>query len=141
MLFRSQDVLIKVHLRWGRVSQTSDPFSYVRRMLVNEYISWRRKWSRFIPVAHVEDTLEEPDPAVQHANRAALELRLATLTRTQRAVLALRYFADLPDEEIAQVIGCSTGTVRSHASRALAALRAEPGSLMPTQNGDDRHAR
>ncbi|WP_375499618.1 SigE family RNA polymerase sigma factor [uncultured Jatrophihabitans sp.] len=128
-----QDVLIKAHQRWEHVSALDDPHSYVRRMLVNEYVSWRRKWSRLIPVPDVTQAVQ-PDPAVQYVDRAALAAQLATLTRTQRAVLALRFFADLPDDEIARALGCSISTVRSHASRALAALRTDPEALMPSQN-------
>lgn len=136
-----QDVLIKAHQRWDTIAATDDPFSYVRRMLVNEYVSWRRKWSRLVPVAHVHSTRPEPDPAVALADRAALDAQLATLTRTQRAVLTMRYFADLPDAEIAKVLGCSTVTVRSHVSRALATLRSDREALLPSEDGELRHDR
>src|SRR5579875_929378 len=85
-----QDVLLKVHGRWERIAALDDPPSYVRRMLVNEYLSWRRKWARVVPVASAEPRWElddTPDPATTHADRAALTEQLRRLTRRQRTVL------------------------------------------------------
>ncbi|MEV0379271.1 sigma-70 family RNA polymerase sigma factor [Nonomuraea sp. NPDC050643] len=59
----------------------------------------------------------------QHAAEDLVQTALARLTARQRAVLVLRYFEDLPEKEIAQVLGCSVGTVRSTAHRSLARLR------------------
>jgi RNA polymerase sigma factor (sigma-70 family) len=66
----------------------------------------------------------EADLAEQHAERARLWAELSGLPRQQRVVLALRYYEALTDTEIAGVLGCSAGTVRGYASRALATLRA-----------------
>ena len=65
------------------------------------------------------------DHAVAHAERAALLAELGKLPRRQRAVLVLRYYEGLSDTEIAEVLGCTPGTVRGYASRALAALRVQ----------------
>jgi RNA polymerase sigma-70 factor (sigma-E family) len=118
-----QDVLIKVMRRWDHVSTRDDPATYVRRMLVNEYISWRRKWSRMVPRAEVLLDDDQPDPTAVLAERADLVSRLAVLPRRQRVVLALRYFEDMDDAHIAAFLGCRAGTVRGYASRALATLR------------------
>ncbi len=118
-----QDVLLKVMRRWDHVSTRDDPVTYVRRMLVNEYISWRRKWSRIIPRAEVLLDDDQPDPAAALAERADLVSRLAELPKRQRVVLALRYFEDLDDAHIATILGCRVGTVRGYASRALETLR------------------
>jgi RNA polymerase sigma-70 factor (sigma-E family) len=118
-----QDVLIKVMRRWDHVASRDDPETYVRRMLVNEYISWRRRWARIVPRAQVLIDDDGPDPAVAHAERAELVSRLATLPRRQRIVLALRYFEDMDDAAIATILGCRPGTVRGYAFRALATLR------------------
>ncbi len=130
-----QDVLIKVHRRWDMIDGLDEPFSYVRRMATNEYLSWRRKWARVVPFANVEVRDDRPDEATQHADRDALMQQLARLTRRQRAVLALRFYSGLSDDQIAQTLGCSESSVRSYASRALASLRAEPEPLLPSPGG------
>jgi RNA polymerase sigma-70 factor (sigma-E family) len=127
-----QEVLIKVMKRWDHVKTRDDTEMYVRRMLVNEYISWRRKWARIVPRAEVLIDDDCPDPAAAHAERAELVSRLATLPRRQRVVLALRYFEDIDDAAIASILGCRPGTVRGYASRALATLRDEAA--------DEKHA-
>jgi RNA polymerase sigma factor (sigma-70 family) len=62
-------------------------------------------------------------------DRAELWRLVAGLPRQQRAVIVLRYYEDLSDQEIADVLGCRQSTVRSYATRALAALRVEAGEL------------
>jgi RNA polymerase sigma-70 factor (sigma-E family) len=127
-----QDVLLKAHQRWSKISALNDPYSYVRRMVTNEYLSWRRKWSRIVPFAEVDIFSDAPDHATTHADRSALMEQLRTLTRRQRAVLALRFYDGLGDAQIAETLGCSEGAVRSYASRALARLRADSESLLPS---------
>ena len=83
---------------------------------------WRRKWKGETP------TEELPEPAAPSAfgtidDRDLLLRALATLTGRVRATLVLRYFEDLPEAEIAQLMSCSTGTVKSNLSRGLAKLR------------------
>jgi RNA polymerase sigma-70 factor (sigma-E family) len=120
-----QEVLIRVHGKWRRISQLDAPESYVRRMVVNEYLSWRRRWARVIPQAEPADRPTVSDSATQHAERDALLSELRKLPPRQRAVLALRYYEGLSDVEIADALGCTPGTVRGYASRALATLRIE----------------
>ncbi len=121
-----QEVLARTHVRWRKIAQLDQPDSYVRRMVVNEYLSWRRRWARYVPHADAgQETL--PDVAVQHAEqyaeRDALRAELARLPRRQRTVLVLRYYLGFSDNEIADVLGCTPGTVRGYASRALSTLR------------------
>jgi len=119
-----QEVLARAHGRWGFISRTEHPEAYLKKMIVNEYLSWRRRWSRVQPVESVPvPTSDLPDHASRHAERDALRAELASLPRYQRVVLVLRYYEDLSDAQIADVLGCSQGTVRGHASRALAKLR------------------
>lgn len=119
-----QDVLVKVHARWDRISATEHPDAYVRRMLVNEHLSWRRKWARLVPTADVGLDLEAGDRhAHDHAERDALVREVRRLPERQRVVVTMRYLADLDDRAIAEALGCSETTVRVHASRALATLR------------------
>lgn len=119
-----QEVLLKAHGRWDRIGALDLPEAYVRRMLVNEYISWRRKWARVVPMPDLSGwERAEPDHANRLADRSDLADRLATLPPRQRAVLVLRYYEQLSDTEIGDVLGCAVGTVRGYASRALASLR------------------
>lgn len=138
-----QDVAVKVHARWARIRDLEHREAYVRRMVVNEHLSWRRKWSRIIPQAE----FREPPPAGpgfadQHADRAELVGELAKLPRKQRAALALRYFDGLPDDAIADLLGCRPVTVRSHISRGLATLRVEMQSpaLLVDDSQEGSHA-
>ena len=118
-----QDSLVKAHAKWSRVET---PDAYVRRAIVNDYCSWRRRLSSRDLVT---STLPEGAAAgVGPEDRAAMWPLLAELPRQQRAVLVLRFYEDLDDDAIAGVLGCSSATVRSHASKALAALRAGDAS-------------
>ncbi len=120
-----QEVLIRLHARGDRLDEVGQLGAYARRMAVNEYLGWRRKWFRQRPAASPPEPAPQPDHSDRLAERDWLRSELARLPRRQRAVLVLRYYAGLSDAEIADELGCSTGTVRSHASRALATLRVE----------------
>jgi RNA polymerase sigma-70 factor (sigma-E family) len=97
--------------------------SYTRTVMVNTSTQWwRRKWRGETPT----EQLPEPHAREQYGtvdDRDLLLRALATLPRRTRATLVLRYFEDLPEAEIAQIMGCSVGTVKSHVSRGLAKLR------------------
>lgn len=123
-----QEVLARVYQHWPRIERLDAPEAYVRRALVNEYLSWRRKWARTIPRADVHGVGNEPDPADRHADRAELVAELAALPARQRAVLVMRYYGGLTDNEIAEILGCRPATVRGYAARALRALRVELAS-------------
>lgn len=137
-----QDVLVKLHGRWPSVQAVDNPDAYVRRMLVNEYLSWRRKWSRLVPHADAGRYLADAagDHAQAHADRDALLREIARLPERQRVVITLRYLADLPDSEIAESLGCKESTVRVHASRALTALRVSQPSATPNHPVGGRRA-
>jgi RNA polymerase sigma-70 factor (sigma-E family) len=120
----AQEVLTRAYSRWNRIGGLDRPDLYVRKMMLNEYLSWRRRPARQIPAgAGLEPASTASDHAQQYIEREALLAELGKLSRRQRAVLVLRYYEDRGDAEIAELLGCSRGTVRSHASRALAALR------------------
>ncbi|MFN2561201.1 MAG: SigE family RNA polymerase sigma factor [Jatrophihabitans sp.] len=117
-----QEVLLAMYRRFGGDLPLENPVGYARRALANANISWsRRAASRELILETVPDgvSLEIPDPAV----RDALWQSLRRLPVRQRTVLVLRFYADATDAEIATALGCRQGTVRSLASRALAALR------------------
>jgi len=119
-----QDVLIKLHARWSVIGSMEAPDAYVRRMLVNEYLTWRRRRLRPGPAARpADDAGSGADFASAQADRAELLDEVRRLPARQRAVIGLRYYADLTDAEIADLLGCSQSTVRVHAARALKALR------------------
>ncbi|QCB95108.1 SigE family RNA polymerase sigma factor [Cellulomonas shaoxiangyii] len=123
-----QEVLLRAHLRWTRISLMERPDLYLRRMVTNEHLSWRRRWHvRTIHPAADDVLATHADPHADHADDVvhddAMWQHLAALPPRQRAVLVLRYYEGLSDPEIATVLGTSSATVRSHASRALAALR------------------
>lgn len=119
-----QDVLARAFARWGRIARTAQPDLYVRRMLVNAHHSWwRRRSSRETSVATVTERANAGDEATEVAERDALWRLVRALPPRQRTVIVLRYYEDLDDLTIAEILGCSTGTVRTHAKRALTALR------------------
>jgi RNA polymerase sigma-70 factor (sigma-E family) len=123
-----QEVLVRVQAKWARIGPMQGRDQYVRRMIINEYLSWRRrKAARTVAASHSTlDAISTPiaDPATQYAERDAMRVVIAQLPRKQRAALMLRYYDDRTDAEIAELLGCSAGTVRSHISRALGTLRA-----------------
>ena len=119
-----QDVLGRAFERWQLVSAADDVNAYVRRMLVNEFLGWRRRLGRTAPVAELDDLLPNaPDHADGHSEQVALAGELSLLPRKQRAVLVLRFYAGMPYAEVAASLGCRESTARAHAARALAALR------------------
>ncbi|MEV6348241.1 SigE family RNA polymerase sigma factor [Actinoplanes sp. NPDC051851] len=122
-----QEVLAKAQPRWERISAMDVPEAYVKRMIVNELTSWRRKRAaRVVPMSlSALDTVSgaRDDPSAEVAERDAMIRRIAALPVKQRIVVALRFYEGLSDQEIADLLGCRPVTVRSHASRALATLR------------------
>jgi RNA polymerase sigma-70 factor (sigma-E family) len=121
-----QTTLAKVAPRWPAVGAGAGD-AYVRRALANTYLSWwHRRWRGELPTAQPPDQ-PEPGHAEAVSVRTALAQVLATLPRQQRAVLMLRYHADLTEAATAAALGISVGAVKSHTARALAALRDRPG--------------
>jgi RNA polymerase sigma-70 factor (sigma-E family) len=126
-----QDVLVKVQLRWSRIAALDQPESYVRRMVINELISARRQIVARLRRESAHMVAPVADGSEQRADRDALVQLIRALPSRQRIVIVLRYFEDMADADIAALLGCSLGTVRSQASRALVTLRgiAAPLSL------------
>ena len=122
-----QTALAKTWPRWERVSGRADPEFYVRRVMVNTWATWwRRRWRREQASAEVPEDPARSDLAAEVAVRMAVQDALGSLTRRQRAVLVLRVFDDLPEAQVAHLLGCPPGTVKSAMSRALAKLREDP---------------
>jgi RNA polymerase sigma-70 factor (sigma-E family) len=125
-----QTALARSWPRWDRINRRDAPEVYVRRVMVNTWISWsRRRWRSETASAEAEPPQAEAgageDIASGVVTRMALRDALATLTSRQRAVLVLRVYDDLPEAQVAQILNCSVGTVKSTQSRALARLRDE----------------
>ncbi|MEU5779992.1 SigE family RNA polymerase sigma factor [Micromonospora lupini] len=123
-----QETMVRVQLNWRRVAHADSPERYVRRMLTNQYVDWKRgSWMRRVLLRGDPDESlpASADHAQSAVDRDQIWTWLSRLPRRQRATLVLRYYEDLPDAEIADILGCAVGTVRSSISRALATLRAE----------------
>ena len=133
----TQDALVRAHARWSRIGRLDRPDLYLRRMITNGYLSWRRlasvRTTHPVPDADRLSRDTVPDPAVRLADADLVGTLLATLSRRQRAVLVLRFYEGRTDEEIASILGCAAGTVRSHVSRALAGLRERVSDQRPME--------
>jgi RNA polymerase sigma-70 factor (sigma-E family) len=115
-----QDSLVKLYLRWRRVSADGDPYAYLHRILVNGNISWWRRGRREYLVAEAHDQVD-PGTAVDRDD--GLRDALRQLPYRQRAVVVLRHYQDLTEREVAAALNCSIGTVKSQNARALRRLR------------------
>jgi RNA polymerase sigma-70 factor (sigma-E family) len=118
-----QETLVRCYTAWGRVSAAEDRDAYVYRVLVHGIArGWRRKWRGEIPYQDLPEPPPSDDPASVLSLSHSVRTALGRLGLEQRQVLVLRYFADLSEAQIATVLGIAPGTVKSRASRALAAL-------------------
>ncbi len=121
-----QTTLTKVYLAWPKVRRADDPVRYAHRMLTNAFIDDTRRAYRRNEKSLAEPAdpgLPDPEPADDTVRQVVLAA-LAGLAPQQRAVVVLRHWLDLDVETTAQTLGCTTGTVKSTNSRALAHLRA-----------------
>lgn len=123
-----QEALLRAQQRWPRISAMDSPEAYVKRMVTNEYLSWRRRRStKDVAVSLSQlDGLTPPaaDTSAHYDERDAMLARIACLPRKQRAAVVLRYYSGCDDTEIASLLGCREVTVRGYISRAIAKLRA-----------------
>ena len=121
-----QEVLAHLYRRWDRVVATTSPEAYVKASVTRQFLSWRRRrWFGERPT----DEVPESDAAIDGTGSVddddVLWRLLARLPKRQRAILALRFYDDQSDEQIAAILGVSASTVRSNASRGLATLRSQ----------------
>lgn len=118
-----QDALARLYVHWRRASRAGSVDAYARRTVVNAFLAeGRRPWRRERSTAAVPDTAYA-DPTTTSDSRDALLQALAQLGPSQRAIVVLRYWDDLSIEETAEILGTSTGNVKSQAARGLAHLR------------------
>ncbi len=117
-----QEALARTLRRWRSVRQ-DNAAAYVRRVMVNTHINRWRRWEARVQLGEVPDSVAD-DPSLRRSEDWDLLRRaLSRLPVRQRTVLVLRYYEDLSEAAIAELMGCRPGTVKSQASRALAALR------------------
>ena len=122
-----QTALARSWPRWERIRRRDDPEIYVRRVMVNTWSTWRRRrWRGERASGTVPDSAAPGDVAADLAARMAVRSALGSLTHRQRAVVVLRVFDDLPEAQVAQVLNCAVGTVKSTMARSLAKLREDP---------------
>jgi RNA polymerase sigma-70 factor (sigma-E family) len=122
-----QTALVRSWPRWERIRRRDNPEIYVRRAMINTWASWsRRRWRGEQATAVMPDQPVPGDLAADVTARLAVRNALGSLSERQRAVLVLRIFDDLSEADVAQVLNCATGTVKSTMSRALAKLRDDP---------------
>jgi RNA polymerase sigma-70 factor (sigma-E family) len=125
-----QDCFTALHLTRPRLLDGANPLPYLRRSVVNRSRSVLRH--RVVAGRHqtvpVADMPSAEDSALTRADHSAVVSALKLLAPRQRQVLALRYFADMSEAQIAAALGISTGTVKTHTARGLTSLRPVLGS-------------
>lgn len=118
-----QDILVKVYPRWPAIEALAERDAYLRKMLVNEYLSSRRKSMR----RAAKNLRPEPPPYTEPQQDLVsldhFQYLISQLPHRQRIAVGLRYGADLSDTEIASAMGCSVASVRGYISKAKTALR------------------
>jgi RNA polymerase sigma-70 factor (sigma-E family) len=131
----AQEGLARLHLKWSRVGAQGNPDAYVRKVMVNQLLTWRRRraWSER-PVAAVRDQAGL-DPTDDIGQRTEMWSLIGELPTRQRAVIVLRFYEDLDDSAIADVLGCTPSTVATHATRALGHLRTVATAFGPVPRG------
>ncbi|KUN77494.1 SigE family RNA polymerase sigma factor [Streptomyces griseoruber] len=129
----TQTALAKAYRSWRRIARTDNPEAYVRRMLVScNSDRFRKRRVTEALTAAPPDRAGRDEATGRVDERGSLMAGLAQLPTKQRAVVVLRYWEDLSEAEVAEVLGCSPGTVKSQASKGLAKLRTYPG-LAPSR--------
>jgi RNA polymerase sigma-70 factor (sigma-E family) len=126
-----QTALARAWPHWSRI-RDGQPEQYVRKILVRTHAAWRgRRWRGETPTAELPDVAES-DPFAASEDRVVLSRALFALPVRQRQVVVLRYYDDLSELAVADLLGCSTGTVKSQAAKGLQKLRAllGPASLL-----------
>jgi RNA polymerase sigma-70 factor (sigma-E family) len=124
----AQAAFSQVWRHWTRVSVMEAPEAYAHKVMLNTFLSWRRR--RWTAEISTERFVVSPATTGGFATvdmREVLRHALRQLTTKQRAVITLRYFEDRSEAETAAIMGCAVGTVKSQASKAIAKLRKHPG--------------
>lgn len=124
----AQAAFSQVWRHWTRVAVMEAPEAYAQKIMLNTFLSWRRRrWTAEISTERFDVSPVTTGGFATVDMREVLRHALRQLTAKQRAVIALRYFEDRSETETAAIMGCTVGTVKSQASRAIAKLRKHPG--------------
>ncbi|MER7277249.1 SigE family RNA polymerase sigma factor [Dactylosporangium sp. NPDC000244] len=122
-----QDALTVLYRRWGRLGDVANLDAYVHTMVVRACLAYRRRgWSRVLLRGDPPDSVVDSDSG-RVDERLMVREALNRLPVRQRVVVMLRFLCDLPVADVAQVLGCSEGTVKSRTHHGLRALRAALG--------------
>ncbi len=120
----TQTVFIKLYRAWRRIERHDTLDQFARKVLLRTYLDERRRpWRREFPTEPDDGDLEVAMPAEEPESRLAIRQAVLRLSRRHRAVLVLRFWEDLPVEQVAEILDCSPGTVKSQTARGLANLR------------------
>ncbi|MDO5676845.1 MAG: SigE family RNA polymerase sigma factor [Propionibacteriaceae bacterium] len=130
-----QDALVKTWLAWSRIDPTA-AWAYTRKVMVNLATDrWRKRRYETITMDLDDRTPSSHDGGFSESDdRTFIVRQLAQLSARERAAVVLRYYHDLPEVEVAQLLGCSVGTVKSTCSRALARLRSRGEAALATRS-------
>ena len=124
----AQTAFSQLWRHWTRVSVMDAPEAYAHRIMVNTFLSWRRRrWTTEISTERFDVSPATTGGFAKVDTRESLRHALRQLTAKQRAVITLRYFEDRSEAETAAIMGCGVGTVKNQASKAIAKLRKHPG--------------
>jgi len=133
-----QETITKLYARWPRISQADNVDAYVHTMIVRAFLDEKRRgWWRVGLFASTPDRTSAPQQPVE--DRTMLRAALTRVPVRQRAVLVLRFMCDLPIAEVAEILGCSPGTVKSQTSHGLSRLRqilGDPEDVPVTPSGN-----
>jgi RNA polymerase sigma-70 factor (sigma-E family) len=129
-----QTALVRTHRHWHRIERSDAPEVYVRKVLVNLHNTWwRRGRRREDPTDAVPESADHGrDAYTAYEQRDELWRAVLALPPRMRAALVLRYFEDLPEAEVARILDCSVGSVKSQTSRGLDRLRGALNPAHPT---------
>jgi RNA polymerase sigma-70 factor (sigma-E family) len=125
----AQETLVRIYWRWSLVRRQEHPEAYARKVLVNRHRSLLRRLR--LEARHAgRDRAEAPDPGPREELLVVREA-IRRLPARQRTVLVLRYHQDLPEQEVARLLGIPLGTVKSLGNRAMARLRHDLERQLP----------
>jgi RNA polymerase sigma-70 factor (sigma-E family) len=123
-----QSALAATWRRWRDAGVVDHPEAYVRRVMVTTFLRWnKRRWHGEIPMERLPESAHGTDAFDRVEAHEAVWAALSVLPPKQRAVVVLRYFADLSEAQTAAAMGCALGTVKSQSGKALARLHEVPG--------------
>lgn len=132
-----QESLVKTYVAWPRLRDVGHAEAYARRVIVTTMISWRRRRSFYERPIEAMPEVVMADAADAVAGHTDLWIHLHALPPRQRTAVVLRYCEDLSEARTAELMGCSLGSVKRHASNGLATLRDRMGGQLTLPAPDE----